>query len=412
MSAKRYTAWDDEAVDGFIHERLSRVVQAVVALMGSDLAAILLSGGFGRGEGGVLVRPDGRFHVINDFDLELIYREPYGAFVSKLLVQWRHRRALQCLAESLAAEFDMKQVDLSLRAAGTLDTAVPKLVDFDLRYGHRLLWGDSDPCDRMRSFASSEIPAFEGTWLLRNRGLGLVLARLYLDRGRLHDDNVENFYIEVNKAALAMGDAQWILSGRYSVQYADRAAAFEQMDGLGFARQAELAACYRQAAEYKLRPVASQYPCVAPAELWDRMANLYRDFFVWFEGKRAGQPFSDLEAYARWVDDLPVGKGGGGLRRWADSRLGISGACPPALTVLKYDPARSVLCIASLVSSRAGDAAAARVLERWAVPAAGISAAWRARALGLLSLMHPSGEVGRFLARSSIDEFPAYEVAT
>jgi hypothetical protein len=406
-----YTAWNDDAVDRFVHDRLSRVVAVVVQRMGPELEAILLCGGFGRGEGGVLARPDGRLHVINDFDLELVYREPLGAFVSKLLVQWRHRRALRQLAESLAAEFAMKQVDLSLRAGHTLATAVPKLADYDLRYGHRLLWGDKDPCERMRAFASSDVPAFEGTWLLRNRGIGLVLARLYLDRGRLHEDNTENFYIEVNKAALAMGDALWILSGRYTVQYAHRAAAFDTLATPGFARRDELVQWYRQAAEYKLRPVPRQYPGVAAAALWDQVAGLYRDFFVWFESQRTGQAFADLDAYAQWVDARPASRGGGRLRRWMDARLGVSGACPPQMRALKYDPQRSVLCVAALVSARTGDSAAKRVLERWAVPDADAASGWRTRARGLLSLMHPGGEVGRFLADSAEDTMPAQGLA-
>lgn len=391
-----YTAWPDPAMDQHVADLLGRTTEAVVQQVGADLEAIVLVGGFGRGEGGVLRKRDGGLHIVNDFDIVLVYREPFGRRLSKLWVHLRHRRALHRLAESLAREFGMKQVDLTLCGAHALQVAEPKLADYDMQHGHRLLWGDADPCSRMRPLVSTDIPAFEGTWLLRNRGIGLVLARLYLDRGQLHAEDRENFYIEINKAALAMGDALWILAGRYTVQYADRAADFAGLADMGFPAVDELTARYRQAAEYKLRPVAAQYPGVEPEALWGGMTRLFCEFFLWFESTRLKRPFADLQAYAAWLGAPGAAAGGSALRRWLDRHLGATGACPPSLRPLKYDPARSVLFVAAMLAARQGDASARSVLDAWPVPAEPAQA-WENRARGLLSLLHPSGEVGRFL---------------
>jgi hypothetical protein len=405
MSRARFTAWGDEAVERFVGERVDRIVAAVAERMGPDLEAVLLAGGFGRGEGSVLRRADGSFHVVNDFDFELVYREPFGPPASKLWVHLRHRRGLQALAERFAREMDMKQVDLSLRAGHTLAAATPRLADYDLRHGHHLLWGASDPCQRMPAYAAADIPAHEGAWLLRNRGIGLLLARLYLDHGFLDAGATENFYVEINKAALAMGDALWIVERRYDVQYATRAAAFETLRGCGFGRFDELAGAYRQAAEYKLRPVEAPYPSVSMPVLWARTASLYREFFLWFEQQRLGQPFGDLADYARHVLAAP-GRGAGPLRRWLDRRIGASGECPPSMRGLKYLPSHSIVFVAALVAERVDDAVAADVLSAWPVAGTG-AAAWTARARGLLALLHPGGEVGRFLgATRGADRVP------
>ncbi len=396
-----YTAWEDPAIERFVQGRLDRIVSAVRGQMGADLEAILLSGGFGRGEGGVVRLPNGRHHVVNDFDIELVYREPMGRLLSKLAVQLRHRRALHHLAERLASEFEMKQVDLSLRAGHSLRTAVPKLADYDLLHGHRLLWGADDPTRIMRPFESREIPAFEGAWLLRNRGIGLVLARLYLDRGRLHDENTENFHIEINKAALAMGDALWILSGRYTVQYADRAVNFESLAALGYPRMAELKVLYLRAAEAKLRPLANVKGAEAPEAVWERMASLYGHFHLWYESKRLHRDFTDLAAYAHWINALPAVQAGHRLRRWMDRYLGTSGDCPASLRLLKYQPDQSIVFVAALLAARVGDPTAGAVLGAWPVAAEGQHDAWRLRARGLLALLHPGGEVGRFLSATS-----------
>lgn len=406
-TASRFTASDDAAVEGYVGGLLAQVVQAVVAQLGPELAGILLVGGFGRGEGGVLRRPDGTLHVVNDFDLELVYREPFGPALSKLWVQLRHRRAVRGLAEQLAGRFAMKQVDLTLRGEASLRRRSGKLADYDLQHGHRLLWGRSDPCAHMPALGPRDIAPFEATWLLRNRGIGLLLARLYLDRGALHDEDRENFYIEVNKAWLAMGDALWVLAGRYTVCYADRAENFDALRDQDCPDHDELAAGYRQACAYKLRPVADPYPGGDAAVLWEAVAQLYGRFFLWIEGRRLGLAFADLPAYARWLDAQPRSAGASPVRRWLEGRLGVTGDCPESLRPLRHDAPRSVLCVAALIAARCADTNAQQVLQRWPVPG-DAALGWSRQARGLLGLMHPSGEVGRFLAQTAPRPAPVH----
>ncbi len=398
------TAWGDPLIEQHVQGMLDQVVRSVTQQMGDDLQAIVLAGGFGRGEGGVLRRGDGTFHVVNDFDLELVYAEPWGALASKLKVHLRHRRALARLAEHLAQMLDMKQIDLSLRAAHSLAATTPRLADYDLRHGHQLLWGKQNPCNAMPAYKAEDIPAFEATWLLRNRGVGLVLARLYLDQpGALQVAHHENFYIELNKSALAMGDALWLLSGHYHVSYAQRKARFAELAGMGFPDFAALAACYDQAAEYKLRPVAQPYPGQAPAPLWQAMARLHVRCFLWLESQRLQQALPALAAWQAWSDAQPVLQAPRLWRRWLDRRLGASGDGPPSMARLRQDRSGSVACAMALLGARAGDAADAwQVLQRWSGADAPPDAAgrWQYLARGLLSALHPSGEVGRFLAQT------------
>lgn len=393
------TAWNDAAVDAQIERMLDRIVQAVRAQMGGDLEAIMLSGGFGRGEGGVLRRPEGRIHIVNDFNVDIVYREPLGRLASKLKVQFMHRRALAVLAEKLADEFGMKQVDLTLRGLHSMSVERPRLADFDMRYGHRLLWGASDPCDAMRPFHADEIDPFEGTWLLRNRAVGLVLARLYLEQpGALRPEHRENFYIEINKSALAMGDALWILSGRYDVSYAKRKRDFGALAALGCPAFDELAAMYDRAAEYKLRPVEDQYPGEAPVDLWQRLAAAHVRVFLWFDSVRLGMRFDSVEAWCTWADAQPRARAGGALRRAVDRYLGASGDVPARMAGLRHDKLGSVACAIGLLSALAAPATGGwAVLGRWRDPAPNESAAWQGLARGLLNVLHPGGEVGRFL---------------
>ena len=251
----------------------------------------------------------------------------------------------------------------------------------------------------MRPFRADEIDPFEGTWLLRNRAVGLVLARLYLEQpGALRAEHRENFYIEINKSALAMGDALWILSGRYDVSYARRKRDFETLASLGYPGFDELAAMYDRAAEYKLRPLEHQYPGEAPIDLWQRLAAAHVRAFLWFESTRLGTNFGSVDGWCAWADAQPSAAAGGALRRAVDRYLGASGDVPARMAGLRQDKLGSVACAIGLLSAFAAPGAGGwAVLDRWRAPAPTEAAALQGLARGLLNVLHPGGEVGRFL---------------
>jgi len=69
-----------------------------------------------------------------------------------------------------------------------------KIENYEVRNGHYLLYGKSDPCLAMPEWDAKNLPLFEGTWLLRNRGLGMLIAGLYfIGREKIPEKNYENF---------------------------------------------------------------------------------------------------------------------------------------------------------------------------------------------------------------------------
>lgn len=404
---QRYTAHANTAVDPFVDSQLHQITQAVATLMGDSLEAILLAGGFGRGEGSVAIAEDGTMHVVNDYDLEVVYREPWGKSLSKLITHLRFRKRLDALAEELAQSLKIKQVDLSPRGAGSYaSSATPRLSDFDLKYGHRLLYGKSDPADAMPWYRSQDIPAFEGTWLLRNRGLGMLLAYLYFtdENGTVPDIKRENFYTEVNKAILAMGDALYLLHGEYTCSYAERAANFSRYADCGFTRMKELSEIYPLAVGYKLIPQQHVFPDIAPLALWHQVNSLYGAFFLFHEFRRLGIPFHGLDQYAEWVAPQPTINPRQKLRLQFDKLTGRTVGCPQELLTLKQDKLRSLLFIMSMLASREQNtisSASFRIATRLIGTSRNSgdnSQNWENLAREFLLLIHPAGEVGRFLS--------------
>lgn len=403
----RYTVSDDPRVDAFVGEHLNHIMQAVRGLMGNDLDAAVLTGGFGRGEGSVLVNDDSILRVINDYDIELFPRPRWGHRLDSLLAKLRYRIALERLASQLAEELNLKQVDLGLRDRASLAAIrTPHLADYDLKYGHQLLHGASNPVDNLPAYLPADIPAFEGAWLLRNRAIGLLLAFLYFNS----DDslaNTENFYIEINKAALAMGDALFIESGNYACSYVQRAREIGRFAHLPFDNIGELIRLYTLAADYKLRPRLEMYPGISPRDLWHHMKDLYITFFLFFESRRLGRSFDNWPEYLAEYGPARRPQ----MRSWFKLLLPImlghvSLRMLPLLR-LKQDRFRSVPFVMLLLASRGRDdldLAAASVLARMLDnPYRGITNAhWLALVRDFLLVIHPGGEVGRFLGRSTV----------
>lgn len=401
-----YTAWNDPLVDQFVQSQLDLIVRRVRVVLRDRLSAIVLAGGFGRGEGSVLKGSDGRLRIVNDYDIEVFLGGRLNEAFGNLFAKLSHRRRLVRLAERLADELGIKQVDIGLRPMTASVAAGDKvrLADYDLRHGYRLLYGDVDPLARLPLFRPEQIAVFEGTWLLRNRGIGLLLAGLYFDdEGTLLRRHRENFYIEINKAFLAAGDALFILKGAYECSYAERARRIDRVAGDGPPWFARLRECYARAAEYKLRPVEVMYPDTEPMALWRGARDNLLACFLFFESQRLQRPFPHLEAYAGWVlaqPDLGLGQCLKLLFRHAS---GDARGARASVARIGTDRARSTLLTMALLvelGGRAGEFAQSMhvVLSRLLGDYRAVEL--REIVAEFLMFAHPAGEVGRFLQSS------------
>lgn len=399
----RYTILTDPAVDDYIQGHLDRIVDAVVELMGTDLEAVVLTGGFGRGEGSIR-RDGGRFHVVNDYDIEVNYRERLGGFCSKLVAHFRYEKAVRDIADRLAMDCGIKQIDLVLKGGSCYsDGGSPTLAVYDKKYGSQLLYGAKNPIDNVPEYQPSDIPLFEGTWLLRNRAVGLLLANLYIKNGVVADGKKEYFGVELNKAVLAMGDALLILLGKYHVSYAERARSLpgSLLDAPPF--MSRLVDMYRLAVSYKLSPDGVAFADADPLDIWSEVTRLYCDLFVFYEGRRLNMPFLSVVDYLEWAGRQPsaVSKH---LPRLVYYKLG--GAIPTEarqLAALKVDRFRGVAFAIGLLEARmnaGGTSEYMAALKKLAASAYGgsnVGHDWLRLARSYLLMAHPKGELRRAL---------------
>jgi len=291
-----YTSLDDPEADRAVQMALDRVVDGVVDLMGDYIDAIVLTGGFGRGEGGV-IQENGRYRPVNDFDISIIVSRHY------VRVRKRFTKPLSALAERLASETGVKQIDLGISHPLRFRFA-PNLVEsYEIRNGHRVLWGNIDLRRLIPPLPAGHLSLLDGAIYFLNRGSGLLIPALYfLPEGKVHERHRENFQIELDKACMAMGDAFLLFRRRYHYSYVERNRRLETIDLRDVPEGETLRLLYVNAVERKLRPRFDWLGDEAMVDRWFHIRDLFGRFFLWLEAIRLGYSFKDWGMYSNYVE--------------------------------------------------------------------------------------------------------------
>lgn len=190
-----------------LERHFERVRQSLAA--GGWRGTLVLGGGYGRGEGGVMAGPQG-VGFSNDLDYFLFDDVPDDS----RLVAWC-RQVEREESEELGIDVEIK----CLRADSLGDPS-RSMMFADLVAGHVVVAGDGGFLERLRAELDfGRIEAAEATRLLWNRGSGLFFARCRIMR------NEEMSFVIRNhaKVKLALGDAWLCLNGQYVPQCRERA---------------------------------------------------------------------------------------------------------------------------------------------------------------------------------------------
>lgn len=284
----------------WLGERLLALAEEVRALVGANLAGLLLGGGYGRGEGGVVLH-QGQERPYNDLDFTLVL-ERKAVFDPRVLEPLRRK-----YAQDLGIHVDFSR---------PLDRAdwrglPPWLMWKELWEGHLCLAGDCQGLARDRpAWLDQPLPAIEASKLLLNRGAGLLWAILVAE-GRQPEPDLDFTRRNYQKAALALGDALLIAFGRHQTAYRGRDANLRRLAG-DEPRVAGLAVLepYQTALAFKFRPDDLGQAPPDPPACWE-LAAKWGEVWLCLEGLRLGRAFADLAAYAAWP----------GLREPAEHRL-------------------------------------------------------------------------------------------
>jgi hypothetical protein len=296
----RFTIDGSEALEQRIASDMEAVRASVTAAVeAGELTALVLGGGYGRGEGGVYT-VDGEERVYNDYDFFVVV--PYTSR--------KRRNALSARLLEVKAAIEPQfgiHVDFSPpMPLSTLGALPYEVMYMEAREGHHVLIGPEDVFSALPAYDPARPPLEECARLFMNRGIGIFLAgKTIAQQAPLNTEDHEFAVRNIYKAMMAMGDSVLYLRGVYSPSYVERRARFAAQDLSGVPGGERLRAVYEASLDFKLRPDHA-VPGGARLEAWHRdMVDLYLEVFLWFERQRLNKPDLDWQSYRCLPARLP-----------------------------------------------------------------------------------------------------------
>jgi len=249
---ERHTIDGDDELERLLHSVSQAASEGVSAIVPkARLEALVLGGGYGRGEGGVLHTEKGD-RPYNDIE--------YFLFLvgSPRVNEKRYGKALHALGHDLSAMCGI-EVEFKITSSLALRSSPVSMFYYDLYTGHKTVLGTEGVFAGCAHHAEAQaIPLHEVTRLLFNRASGLHFASLRLAATDFGPEDADFCARNLAKAWLAMGDAVLAAAGHYHWSCRERhkrlqILAAEQPHGL----VSLLLSRHRDGMEFKLHPVLS-----------------------------------------------------------------------------------------------------------------------------------------------------------
>lgn len=237
------------------------VVQCTLKVIPKDkIKCIILIGGYGRGEGGV-IRKDGSLIPHNNLDFNIIANKIFIKDKDKL-----RKKILTLINKSLPHK-DIT-IDISINEKFKIKYAETKLIYYDMKFGHRLAYGDDQWLKELHRINPKNIPIFDMRELILNRGMLLLLNKQILKKKNLTTSDKKIIIRHIVKAIIGFGDGLLFAHGRYHWSYKRKNQLMIQIESIypGYAK------LYKEAIRFRFNPNYEKY--------MDRDLRLFNQFII------------------------------------------------------------------------------------------------------------------------------------
>ncbi len=320
----RYTLTADPDVESTLDRVLPAVAAEIEALRLPKLRAVVLGGGYGRGEGGVLHTPAGG-RLYNDLDFFVFADGADSGEANRI------DRELKTISERWEPQLGIAVDFGPAKNIAALPSVSHTLMFQELLRGWLPVWGQADLSAWIEPLEAADIPYSEAVRLLLNRGMGLIFAGGYLKNGRNDPDFIVR---NMNKAYLGGGDALLIAAGKYCWRGRDRVEAYRELVRTQ-KLSVEFAELYEQAFRWKQEPEVKLPP--DPAEAWRRCRKFYLDSAALCAGTDPGKEPAAVTSglRRRACRERSLKNGLRWLVRGRSLRSPLAAFDPPVVTVLE-----------------------------------------------------------------------------
>ena len=243
----------------------------------SKLEGLVLAGGYGRGEGGVL-RENGQDLPYNDLEFFVLVRG------STFLNDRRFKAALHELGESLSPVVGL-DVEFKILSTSRLRRSPVSMFYYDLVMGHRWIIGGDHlftGCDHHRD--ATRIPLHEATRLIFNRSTGLLFATERLAKDDFTAADADFVGRNLAKAQLSLGDVVLTMAGSYHWSCRERHDRLQQLSGV----DPTLISHHAAGVAFKLHPQRSAKTRNELIQEHAHLSQLAQSIFLRLETRRLG----------------------------------------------------------------------------------------------------------------------------
>ncbi|MFK5938492.1 MAG: hypothetical protein QM497_08865 [Sulfurimonas sp.] len=212
LKNQQLTYYNNKETEAFLNVVMLEASRVFKELFSKNqTAALILIGGYGRGEGGIVLEND-TYHPHNNLDLLYIYNGNIDTAMTELA-----NTKLQEISRNYGIGIDMSAINK--QKLMRLDGLV---IGYDMRFGHRTLLGDSSFLKEHKEFSIYNIDPVDIRQLLVNRGTLLLINRLLLNKQTLTKDEKKLIIKHAIKAIIGYGDALLYFNDSYHWSYAQK----------------------------------------------------------------------------------------------------------------------------------------------------------------------------------------------
>ncbi len=207
-----------------------------------NIKCIILIGGYGRGEGGVIQKGN-KLIPHNNLDFNIITK---GFFHKEKDAQ---RKKILNLINQKLPHNDIT-IDISINEKFKIKYAESKLIYYDMKFGHRLAYGSDTWLKNLTRINPKNIPIFDMRELILNRGMLLLLNEQILKKSLLTQADKKIIIRHMVKAIIGYGDGLLFAHGRYHWSYKRKSQLMLQIESL----YPDYAKLYMEAIKFRFNP--------------------------------------------------------------------------------------------------------------------------------------------------------------
>ncbi len=209
--------------------------------------AVILIGGYGRGEGGVVI-VDGEELPHNNFDFVVISKDITQK--DKDYLTFKCQRIFDEHTEKLGI-----LIEFTVISCFKLNNCDPLVITYDMKYGHKLICGNAISLVENKNFELEHIPSWDVRNLIVNRGTLLVINDLMLNKDNLDEKEKKIIIKHWVKAIIGYGDALLFYLGKYNYSYIEKQKRMKRQKGI----TQKFKTIYNDAMNFRFEPNYEEY---------------------------------------------------------------------------------------------------------------------------------------------------------